>query len=90
MRVIVFCEAHGDFETATGLVDRVLREEAPQWVGELLESNPDDVRVWLGDGEGRAFFDLHRLTGRWANRKRHRRRREADVGAEGPTWTRRR
>ena len=61
MRVAVFCEAAADFATATGLVDRLLREEGPDWVREHVEFRPlDDLREWVGAG-GRLFFDVHHL-----------------------------
>jgi hypothetical protein len=61
MRIAVFCEAAGDFDMAAGLVDRLFREEGPDWVRELLEFRPiDDVREWVGTG-GQPFFDLHRV-----------------------------
>ncbi len=61
MRIAVFCEAAGDFSTAAGLCDRVLREEGPEWVREHLAFRPvDDVREWVG-ADGRPFFDVHRI-----------------------------
>ena len=60
MRLIAFCEAAGDFRLLSGLVDRVLRESAPGWVVDLLDS-PEAVRTWEPDGLGRAYFDLHKL-----------------------------
>jgi hypothetical protein len=60
IRLLVFCEAEGDFRTIAGLVDRVLREEGPVWLKEHLESYPlADVRGWVCDGGGREFFNLH-------------------------------
>lgn len=65
VRVMVFCEAQGDFQTATGLVDRVLAEAGPTWVADLLDGQSEEtrkaLREWVGDGEGRAFFDLHKI-----------------------------
>jgi hypothetical protein len=62
LRIALFCEAAGDFRTAAGLVDRVLREEGPDWVRDLVEAHPEAVRTWVEDGEGRSFFDIHRLS----------------------------
>jgi hypothetical protein len=63
--LLVFCEASADSETVKGLVERVLREEGPQWLRDLLEGAADDVvrqiYDWVPDGEGRTFFDLHKL-----------------------------
>ena len=60
MKLVAFCEASGDFRLISGLVDRVLREFAPGWVVDLLDS-PEAVRTWEPDGSGRAYFDLHKL-----------------------------
>ncbi len=62
MRIALFCEAAGDFEAVVGLVDRVLREEGLPWVRDLLDAHPEAVRTWMDDGDGRPFFDLHRLS----------------------------
>jgi hypothetical protein len=61
MKVAVFCEAESDFRTATGLVDRVLREEGPTWVAEVVDAAPNAVREWIGESPDRSFFDVHRL-----------------------------
>jgi hypothetical protein len=45
----------------TGLVDRMLRDEGPAWVADLIDAHPEAVRTWTNDGHGRAFFDIHRL-----------------------------
>jgi hypothetical protein len=63
LRLAVFCEAGGDFEAIRGLVDRILREEGPTWAVDLLDAHPDAVRTWMDDGEGRTFFDVHRVYG---------------------------
>lgn len=58
---LMFCEARADFETTWGLVERVLREEGPEWVRDLLASEPEVARsvlTWVPD-EDRGFFDLH-------------------------------
>jgi hypothetical protein len=60
MRLIAFCEAQADFRIARDLVDRVLREAGPTWLSNLMDT-PEDLRVYEVDGEGRPFFDLHRL-----------------------------
>lgn len=62
MKLVVFCEAPADFRTAAGLIDRVLREHGPQWVADMLEHHPEGIREWVGDGQGRTFFDVHRLS----------------------------
>lgn len=62
MKLVIFCEAEADFRTAAGLVDRVLRDEAPRWVTDLMDQLPEGVREWVNDGHGRAFFDVHRLS----------------------------
>jgi len=64
-RLLVFCEAAADFRTISGLVERVLREEGPSWLRDLLDG-PDEgareVRDWVRDGESRSFFDVHNLS----------------------------
>lgn len=61
MRLLVFCEAEGDFRAIAGLVDRVLREQGPAWFREHLEHYPlDDLRTWVGPGD-RPFFDVHHV-----------------------------
>ncbi len=62
VRLLVFCEAEGDFRTAAGLVDRVLREEGPAWVADLIDAHPEAIREWIGDGLGPQFFDVHDLS----------------------------
>lgn len=61
MTWVAFCEARADFEIAADLVDRILRERGPAWVGDLLDTAPQEVRAWRGDGAGRAFFVLRDL-----------------------------
>lgn len=61
-RLLAFCEAPADFRTTTGLVDRVLRDEGPPWIGDLLDSHPKGVREWADDDQGREFCDIHRVT----------------------------
>jgi hypothetical protein len=64
-RLLVFCESPVDFETVQGLVERVLREQGPDWVRELLAGPPEAAqgfRDWVPDGEGRKYFDLHKLS----------------------------
>ncbi|WP_309894341.1 hypothetical protein [Archangium sp.] len=71
-RLLVFCESPVDFETIQGLVECVLRERGPDWVKELLEGPHDaaqEFRDWMPDGEGRTYFDLHKLS---AYASRHR------------------
>jgi hypothetical protein len=59
--LIAFCEAHADFRIASDLVDRVLRDAGPAWVGDVMDAAVDGLRTYCGDDEGREFFDLHRL-----------------------------
>lgn len=59
--LVCFCEASADFRAATVLIDRVLRDEGPAWVADLLPSHPESIRKWASDGHGRDFFDLHKL-----------------------------
>ncbi|WP_437282130.1 hypothetical protein WME90_16665 [Sorangium sp. So ce375] len=61
MKLLMFCEAQADFRTTSALVDRVLREEGPDWVADLLPSHPEAVFQWAQDGPGRDFFDIHKL-----------------------------
>jgi len=61
MRLVVFCEAAADFRTAATLVDRVLREEGPKWVADLLETHPEAVRVFAGESLERPFYDVHHM-----------------------------
>lgn len=61
MRLVAFCEGVADFRIASDLVDRVLREAGPSWIGDVLDMGPEGLRVWREDGEGRPFFDVHRL-----------------------------
>ncbi|MFE8603211.1 hypothetical protein [Archangium violaceum] len=63
--LLVFCESPADLETIQGLVDRVLREQGPDWVRELFEGSLEAAlgfREWVPDGEGRSYFDLHNLS----------------------------
>lgn len=64
-RLLLFCEANADSRTVSGLVDRVLRDQGPDWVGDLLDTYPESVREsvreWVKDEHARPFFDLHRL-----------------------------
>lgn len=61
MKLVAFCEAASDHRVLAGLLDRVLREQGPTWVADLLDSSPDALRTWVHDAGGRAFFDLHRV-----------------------------
>jgi hypothetical protein len=45
-RWVMFCEARGDFRTASGLVDRVLRARGAAWLRDLLDGFPETVRAW--------------------------------------------
>jgi hypothetical protein len=61
MRLVAFCEAVADFRMASDLVDRVLREHAPDWVGDVLDAEPVGIRAWKDDGQGREFFLVRAL-----------------------------
>ncbi len=64
-RLLVWCEAPADFKLASNLVERVLKEEGPAWLRDLLEGPAEGARTvleWVPDGEGREYFDLHGLT----------------------------
>ena len=58
-RLIAFCEASADFRTASELIDRVLRDEGPAWLADLIDEHPDSIRTWHACGGDRAFFDVH-------------------------------
>jgi hypothetical protein len=59
VKLVMFCESHADHRMAATLIDRVLREEGPTWVGDLMDSGPAHVREWIEDGQRRSFFDIH-------------------------------
>lgn len=62
--LLVFCEAPADARTVKGLVERVLKEDGPEWLRDILEGPEDaarEMRDWAPDGEGRDYFDVHRL-----------------------------
>lgn len=64
VKTLVFCEARADFETHSELAERVIREEGPDWLRDLLEGTPEvaqQLHDWVRDGEGRSYFDLHHL-----------------------------
>jgi hypothetical protein len=61
MRLVAFCEAVGDFQIASDLIDRVLREAGPDWVADVMDAAPEGVRVWHEE-LGSTFFILHELT----------------------------
>lgn len=46
---------------AAGLTDRVLSEEGPSWVSDLMDMAPQCVREWSTDDLQRSYFDLHAL-----------------------------
>lgn len=70
-KFLVFCESPADLETIRALSERVLREQGPEWVRDLLEDAPDarGLWEWLPDGEGRSYFDLHKLSTYASRRK---------------------
>jgi hypothetical protein len=64
-KLLVFCEAPADSRTIKGLVERVLREEGPEWLRDILEGLAEaarEMRDWVSDEEGRDYFDLHQLS----------------------------
>lgn len=61
MKLILFCEAAADQRMAASLTDRVLSEEGPSWVSDLLDMAPQCVREWTTDDLQRSYFDLHAL-----------------------------
>jgi hypothetical protein len=60
VKLVAFCEGSADFRLVSGLIDRVLRESGPPWVGDSLET-PEVIRTLRPDGFGREYFDLHKL-----------------------------
>jgi hypothetical protein len=72
MRLVAFCEAPADFRITSDLVDRTLREYGPDWLADLLDSAPEEVRSWKADGRGRPFFvfsDVKNVAGELRVRK---------------------
>ena len=69
MKLVCFCEAAADFQLASGLVDRVLHDDGPRWVADLMEADTtrDSVRAWVPDG-ARSFFKLGELAGQMRSR----------------------
>jgi hypothetical protein len=61
MRLVVFCEAAADFRAAQALVDRVLREQGPDWVADLVDVHPEAIRVFAGESPERPFYDVHHM-----------------------------
>ncbi|ATB31391.1 hypothetical protein [Melittangium boletus] len=39
-KLLVFCESPADFETIQALVERVLREQGPEWGGMPIKNTP--------------------------------------------------
>jgi hypothetical protein len=56
MRLVAFCEAAADFEIASALLDRVLRDKGPPWVADVLDAGPEGILSWRGEGARREFF----------------------------------
>lgn len=59
---VLFCEAERDADTVKVLIDELLRLEGADWVRELFDAYPEQVRSWLDDSGAsppRAWFDLH-------------------------------
>ncbi len=54
--VLVVCEARGDFEVATALCERVLRERGPDWHREYMEHSFEHVLAWVGTDATRPFL----------------------------------
>jgi len=64
-RLILFCESPADASTVQGLVERVIREQGPDWLRDLLDGPAEGARQvldWVPDNAGHSFFDLHGLS----------------------------
>src|SRR5262245_31038275 len=55
-RVLVVCEAPGDFLIATTLCERALREGGPDWFRDYFGHSPEHVLSWGGAGAGEPFI----------------------------------
>jgi hypothetical protein len=61
-RILVVCEAAGDFRIATALCERVLREEGPQWLVDYFEHSPEHVLQWGAITANEPFVPWKRLS----------------------------
>lgn len=52
---ILIVEADADYKTAAGIAERVLQENAPQWLTDLLQDQPDILFSWTGLEDGIGF-----------------------------------
>jgi hypothetical protein len=52
---IVLVEAEADYVTATGIAEKVIRENAPEWLREILELSPSSLFSWAGLISGTSF-----------------------------------
>lgn len=57
MRWLMVCESDADFQTASELCDRVLRERGPAWLSDALEA----MRTWGAEEKGHIFFRVKEL-----------------------------
>jgi hypothetical protein len=62
VKLILFCEAPADQRMAAALTDRVLSEDGPSWVSDLMDMDPKLVREWSSDDLQRSYFDLHAIS----------------------------
>jgi hypothetical protein len=60
-RILVVCEARGDFRIASTLCERVLRENGPQWFLDYFEHSPEHVLAWSGADASEQFISWKRL-----------------------------
>lgn len=60
-RVLIVCEAAGDFRIATALCERTLREEGPEWFRDYFEQFPEHVLAWSGLAANEPFLAWKRL-----------------------------
>lgn len=60
LHLLLVGEDRGHLRLGTGLVDRVLSEEGPAWLTELMDSSPEAARSWRAH-DGLAYFDLHKI-----------------------------
>lgn len=59
--VLVVCEARGDFQIATTLCERTLREEGPEWLREYFGHSAEHVLAWSGADASQPFIPWKRL-----------------------------
>ncbi|MDI3285574.1 hypothetical protein [Polyangium sp. 15x6] len=59
--LVTFCEASADFRAIEILVDRVLREEGPDWLADNYDTmkEREAFRTFKGESGDRPFYDVH-------------------------------